>query len=116
MLKLAALAALAGVAFMVFRFRQGLVSGEDAQAQVADGATLLDVRSKAEFGAGHLPGAMNVPVDELQGRTDDVGSRETPVVVYCKSGVRSDRAKRILEARGFTHVSNLGGMHRWPSS
>lgn len=78
-----------------------------------EGATLLDVRSVDEFVEGHLPGAMNIPVDELQARANELGNKYAPVVVYCMSGARSSRAKRTLEAAGFRSVHNLGSMQRW---
>lgn len=102
----------AGAVFMLSR-RQGDVSGEDARKLVAAGARLLDVRSAGEFRAGHVPGAVNIPVQELPRRLKEVGAKTQPVVVYCQSGMRSAQAKRLLESNGFTQVSDLGPMSRW---
>jgi rhodanese-related sulfurtransferase len=63
--------------------------------------------------SGHLPGAGSVPVQELDRRMDEVGPRTRPVVVYCRSGMRSARAARMLRAAGFTAVRDLGAMRRW---
>jgi rhodanese-related sulfurtransferase len=84
------------------------------QALVADGAQLIDVRTPAEFSAGAIPGALNIPVQELQGRLDEV-ARDRPVVVYCRSGGRSGNAKRMLNAAGIEAVHDLGPMSAWPA-
>ena len=86
---------------------------EQAHALVDDGAALIDVRSPEEFGAGHIEGARNIPVGEIGARAVEVGDKDAPVVVYCRSGIRSAKAKSALEAAGFTQVHNLGGMSRW---
>lgn len=86
---------------------------EQAHRLVAEGATLLDVRSPAEHALRHLPGSRLIPVDELASRVDEL-PRERPVVVYCASGRRSAHAAALLTARGFT-VHDLGGMPpSWP--
>ncbi len=68
---------------------------------------ILDVRSPAEFKAGHVPGAVNISVDVLRNRLDEL-PRDQPIVTYCKIGMRGYLATRILMQRGFT-VSNIGG-------
>jgi rhodanese-related sulfurtransferase len=89
----------------------GHVSGTEGRALLAAGATLLDVRSPAEFAAGHLDGAVHVPVDELDARLGEL-PRDRPVVVYCRSGGRSARAASLLAAAGY-EVHDLGGMANW---
>jgi rhodanese-related sulfurtransferase len=90
-------------AFVAWRSR---ISGAEARALVARGAQLLDVRSEAEFGAGGLPGAENIPVQSLERRLDEL-DRERPIVVYCASGMRSARAADLLRGAGFD-VHDLG--------
>ena len=99
--------------FFVYTRFIGKASASDVHALVANGATLLDVRSAAEFGSGHLDGARNIPVDDLPSRMAEVGPKDTPVVVYCRSGARSARAKSVLVAAGYTKVEDLGAMSRW---
>lgn len=70
----------------------------DLDAWLERGATILDVRTPGEFGQGHVRDALNIPVDELAGRLGDVP--EGPVVVYCRSGMRSRRARAMLEGAG----------------
>jgi NADPH-dependent 2,4-dienoyl-CoA reductase/sulfur reductase-like enzyme/rhodanese-related sulfurtransferase len=69
---------------------------------------LLDVRTPREFDAGNLDGAVNIPVDELRKRLDEVPAGK-PVLVYCATGYRSYVAQRILMDRGWRHVRNLLG-------
>jgi phage shock protein E len=93
--------------------RGGDTSGAEAQALVQKGARLVDVRTPAEFAAGHLPGALNVPVDELEQRLGELGPTEQPIILYCRSGSRSSRAARVLESAGFRQVHDLGPMSAW---
>lgn len=100
------------VAFLVFK-RLGQVSSADARRMVQEGAKLVDVRSPGEFSSGHLPGAINVPLQELSSHVKKLGEKDKPVVLYCASGTRSAMAKSTLKGLGFTQVHNLGSMGRW---
>lgn len=83
---------------------------EIAWTKVNQGALLVDVRTLGEFNEGHLPGAKLIPVSELENRLAELGDdKNRPIVVYCKSGIRSGRAEELLEAKGFTDVTNGGG-------
>jgi len=78
---------------------------------------LLDVRTAREFETGHIPGAINIPYDELDSRVDEVGDeREREVVVYCERGGRAAKALSTLRDAGFTSASHLeGDMSAWRS-
>jgi len=91
----------------------GDVNGADARRLVQAGARLIDVRTPGEFAAGHLPGASNLPLQELAGRLGELGAKDSPIVLYCRSGARSASAARSLKTAGFAAVRNLGGMGRW---
>lgn len=95
--------------------RSAFVPAEEAKRLVAQGALLVDVRSPEEFTSGHLDGARNIPVQVLGQRLQELGPRERPVVLYCRSGMRSANAAAALRAAGFTAVYNLGPMSRWVS-
>jgi phage shock protein E len=73
---------------------------------------LIDVRTPEEFDAGHIPGAVNIPVEELGERLNEVPG-ETPIVVYCRSGNRSATAAGILARAGYSPVFDLGGIQNW---
>jgi rhodanese-related sulfurtransferase len=89
------------------------ISPQLARQLVSSGARLLDVRTAAEFAGGHIAGAVNIPVQELGGRSGEVGPKEKPVVVYCHSGSRSLFAARTLRQAGFQAVHDLGAMANW---
>jgi rhodanese-related sulfurtransferase len=93
--------------------RRGDVGVPDAKRLVQGGARLVDVRSPEEFAAGHIEGAVNIPVHELSGRMAELEPKDRAVVVYCASGARSARAASDLRAAGFASVHNLGAMSRW---
>ncbi len=69
---------------------------------------VLDVRTKKEVDAGHLPGALHVPIDALRGRLAEV-PRDRRVLVHCRSGFRAHLAVRTLIAEGYTNVANITG-------
>lgn len=71
---------------------------------------LLDVRAPAEFSQGHIPGAVNLPIDELRERIGEV-PQGLPIVAYCQVGQRGYLATRILLKAGYP-VANLGGGYR----
>jgi len=84
-----------------------------AKEAVKAGAKLVDVRTPQEFAAGHIEGAINIPVQELDARLAEFGPKDGVVVVYCRSGARSATAKSRLEAAGYKTVHNLGAMSNW---
>ena len=71
------------------------------------GATLVDVRSAAEFAAGNAPGSLNIPLPELGQRLQEI-PKSAPVVVCCASGTRSGMARMMLKKNGYTQVFNVG--------
>jgi len=71
---------------------------------------VLDVRTPAEFAAGHVPGARNVSHDLLSSRLADLAPlRDKQVVLYCRSGRRTLLAVDVLHAAGFMHLAHLEG-------
>ena len=76
---------------------------------------LLDVRDNAEFAAGHMRDARNIPVKELQNRLAELDKMKSRnVLVICASGLQSARATAILRKAGFASVTSLaGGMKAW---
>jgi metal-sulfur cluster biosynthetic enzyme/rhodanese-related sulfurtransferase len=75
---------------------------------------VLDVRTPAEFAAGHIPNAHLVPLDELEDRLGELPAKDAELLVTCAAGGRSTQACQILADRGWTRLLNLaGGMHAW---
>ena len=71
---------------------------------------ILDVRSRAEFTSGHVPGAMHIPFWLVSWRIEQIRSlREAELVVYCGHGPRAVIAGAVLRRHGFTHVTYLDG-------
>lgn len=73
-----------------------------------DSVTLLDTRTKKEFDSGHIEGFINIPLDELRERLEEI-EKGKPVYVMCQSGLRSYIATRILEGRGYAAYNFSGG-------
>lgn len=103
------LAAAVALVVLVGLSRRGAGASEEARRWLDEGATLLDVRTEAEFSRGHPDGALNIPVQDLEARVGELDA-DRPVVVYCASGNRSRRAADLLSARGFERVLNAGPM------
>lgn len=75
---------------------------------------LLDAREKREFAVSHLPGAKWVGYETFKLEAVRGISKQTPIVVYCSIGVRSEKIARQLQAAGFTQVKNLyGSLFEW---
>ena len=77
---------------------------------------VLDVREQDEFGAGHIPGAVLLPVGTI---TEDAAAAvirqlDSVVLVYCRSGNRSKTASKALADLGYTNVYEFGGINTWP--
>jgi len=94
---------------------QGDVGPREADALVREGAVLLDVREPAEWQAGHVAGALLVPLGQLEGRLAAL-PRDQRVVVICRSGNRSATATSLLVRSGFDAVNLRGGMQAWSSA
>lgn len=93
------------------------ISQEEAKARMDAGqGVVLDVREQSEYDSGHIPGAVLLPVGSI---TEDtaaavIPSKETEVLVYCRSGNRSKTASAALAALGYTRVYEFGGINTWP--
>jgi rhodanese-related sulfurtransferase len=75
---------------------------------MAEGAQIIDVRTKGEFQGGHLKRAVNIPLQQLQQQMGKI-RKDSPVIVCCASGARSAAAARLLKSNGFSEVYNGGG-------
>ena len=73
---------------------------------------LIDVRTKAEYEAGHVPTAVNIPLHIITANPEVVRKGKL-VVLYCRSGARSGRALAVLKKAGHKRLINFGGLYRW---
>ncbi|WP_337843819.1 rhodanese-like domain-containing protein [Thermus sp.] len=74
----------------------------------AQGALIVDVRTPMEFAQGHVPGAVNLPVEEVSRWAKDL-PKDRPVYLYCRSGNRSRQAAEHLARQGYRNLYNLEG-------
>jgi rhodanese-related sulfurtransferase len=84
----------------------------DWNALTQTDARIVDVRTPAEFARGHIPGAVNLPLEELRGRLDEL-DRDRPVWLVCAVGQRAYYANRALLQRGYDVRILSGGMATW---
>jgi rhodanese-related sulfurtransferase len=94
--------------------KPGVVDGATAKLLAASGAKVVDVRTPGEFASGHVPGAVNIPFDELPRRAAEIGPTSTPVVLYCRTGRRSGIAADALQKAGFSKLYDLKSVTAWP--
>ena len=87
-----------------------MVSAESLHAEGATLGKLIDVRSAAEYAVGHIPGAVNVPMEQVESRLADVG--DGPVVLICEAGTRAGIVAGWLQERQPTSVLT-GGTAAW---
>ena len=81
-----------------------------AQFQQASNAMLVDVRTPEEYRDGHIPGSINVPLQQIEDIDLEVSDMSTPLFVYCRSGARSRQATAMLQEKGYAEVHNIGGI------
>ena len=116
LLSMAALTVLAGCgSSKEAAFRQIGMEEAILLMESEEGYIILDVRTPGEYAEGHIPGAVNLPNEEI-------GSEESPllpdkdqlILVYCRSGNRSKQASGKLAEQGYTNVTEFGGIRDWP--
>jgi rhodanese-related sulfurtransferase len=77
------------------------------------GVILIDVREPHEYKTGHIPTAVNIPLSQLNSRIKEISSKND-VLLYCRSGMRSKQAAKILSKHGFAKMAHLrGGITAW---
>ncbi|WIT09921.1 rhodanese-like domain-containing protein [Paucibacter sediminis] len=93
----------------------GAVSTAEAVRLVnREKAVLIDVCSAAEYAAGHVAGARNVPLDSVEGHKQLPSNKTLPLVLLCQSGARASKAAGILRKAGYANVQVLaGGLKAW---
>ena len=101
------------IAAMWLMKRAGQISAPAARDWLKNGALVVDVRSPGEFNSGHLPGAINLPLDEIETALPaKVKDKGRPLLLHCASGTRSGMAQRKLKGMGYANAFNLGSYGR----
>lgn len=72
-------------------------------------ATIVDVRTISEFKAGHIKGSINIPLDQVPNKVESLKKMKRPLIMCCRSGMRSGSATQFLTKEGFDEVYNGGG-------
>lgn len=101
--------ALVAILFIAQRFGKRKAPSALVREKLAQGAVVVDVRTKGEFASGAYPKARNIPLDSLPARLGEL-PRDKPIVLYCASGARASKAASVLAGAGFTDVVNAGGI------
>ncbi len=94
----------------------GVVDAATARKLVGAGVKAVDVRTPQEYAAGHVPGAVNIPYDQMGERYAELGPPTTPLVLYCHSGRRSGIAVQTLKSKGYSQLYDLQAYQRWVDS
>ena len=109
-MKLLVFLVIAAVLVVIFRLKAAPgLSAEAARERLREGALLIDVRTVAEFQAGHLTNAVNIPLDQVKAELPRrVPDKSAVVLLHCQSGQRSGRAQGVLRELGYTNAFNIG--------
>jgi rhodanese-related sulfurtransferase len=95
-------------------FNSITVQAVKAKLDAGEKIFVLDVREENEFAAGHITGAVNVPIRTLSKSLDRLPAKDTPVVLVCKSGMRAAYVTMALNVLGWTSVKDIAfGMTEW---
>jgi phage shock protein E len=98
--------------FFIIR-RMSMISPDAAREALKNGALVIDVRSPEEYGSGHLPDTVNIPLGDLSGRIAMFCPDKSRVILlHCLSGSRSGMATGTLKSLGYSNSHNLGSYSR----
>jgi phage shock protein E len=90
------------------------ISCEETKKLIRDrDAQFVDVRTPEEFMSSQLPGAINIPLHVIDSQCEKQLTKSRPVVVFCRSGQRSQMALQVLKSKGFSEVYNMGSFMAW---
>lgn len=93
---------------------QKITADEGQSLMEADDVTIVDVRTPQEYADGHIPGAINIPVEGIgSAKPAELTDTDAQLIVYCRTGVRSKQAADKLIELGYQHVNDMGGIVDW---
>ena len=94
-----------------------IITAQQAKQMMDSGEEylLVDVRTREEYTQSRIEGAVLIPVDELSNRAEqEIPDKNTLIILYCRSGRRSEQAAGILADMGYSRVYDMGGIMDWP--
>ncbi len=94
-------------------FKRPDINAGMEQFKNTKGAVLIDVRTDMEYSQGHIPGSINIELQNINRAKNIIKEKNTPLFVYCLSGARSSRASSALRSMGYTDVNDIGGINRY---
>jgi phage shock protein E len=110
---IAAFAIVAIAGSVLLRGQSNQISSEAAQEYLKKGALVIDVRTPAEFGASHLPNAINIPLAQIEsGSPLPLKDKNQVLLLHCQGGMRSAKATKLFSDMGYVNVFNLGSYSR----
>ena len=92
------------------------ISMDEAKAlmEESEGYILLDVRTKEEYESGYIPGAINIPLSDInENVVSSLPDKSQMILVYCRSGNRSKQASEKLAKQGYANIVEFGGINSW---
>lgn len=91
------------------------ISALEAKEMIeAETPIIVDVRTAEEFASGHIANAINIPVESISTAPIELPDKEALILIYCRSGNRSEQATRKLLDLGYTNLYDFGGIIDWP--
>lgn len=91
-----------------------IITSTEAQPLIEEGAFIIDVRTSKEYSESYIENAINVPLDNISELPNLIEDKESVIILYCQTGVRSKEAAKELVSLGYTNVYTLdGGLINW---
>ncbi len=90
-----------------------MISERIEEIKNTENCVLLDVREADEYADGHLEGAVNVPLSQIEQIPYILKDKTQKIFLYCRSGRRSDEAIRFMSVMGYTDLENIGGLKEY---
>ncbi len=80
----------------------------------SENVVILDVRTESEFNSKHIENAVLIPLDSIKQKANEIlTDKNTKILVYCRSGIRSEKASRELVSMGYENIFDFGGIINW---
>lgn len=103
--------------YLLFSYRKPKnvkrIDGDEAKELQKSGATIVDVRSQREYDEGHIPGSLHIPVASRDYASKLPRDKNSPIIVYCRSGSRASAFEKTLLQEGYTNLYHLGSLNKW---